>query len=232
MRRNNKNKVLNSKNENYEEEYHTEMHKHLLTDDNYFNARAEMALEDYFKPEEDFNLEDNWVLEFGCGLGQNIAKIPNAVGFDVSKFALRMAQDRGVKVITKLSGSDNVYDYVFCRHVLEHLENPLEFLKLMRACLINTGKLILILPMEKHGVVRLEKSDNQHLYSWNFRCINNLLFRAGFQPVHNKVIKRTGFKKLLPLRKISFGTYKFATHLAALINGNKEMMIVAAKKNG
>lgn len=215
--------------EEYEEDYHSETHRYLLIDDIYYNARAEIALEDYFKDVEGFNLQKSWVLEFGCGLGQNIAKIPNAVGFDISNFALRMAQDRGIKVTTKLGVCHNAYDFVFSRHVLEHLENPLETLKMMRECLVNDGKLILILPMERQQFVKIERSQNQHLYGWNFQTINNLLFRAGFQPFDNKVIRKTGFKKLLPLRKVSFKLYKFATSLAAYWSGSKEMMVIAIK---
>ena len=68
----------------YEEKYHQEIHKYLLKDEEYYTLRAKLAKERYFK-----NIsESKKILEFGCGLGQNIFNLNNAEGYDISKFSL------------------------------------------------------------------------------------------------------------------------------------------------
>jgi SAM-dependent methyltransferase len=62
----------------YEEWYHTERHSTHFNDD-YYNARAEIAVKKFF---DGFDTSKS-ILDFGCGLGQNIYKIPNAVGYDI-----------------------------------------------------------------------------------------------------------------------------------------------------
>ena len=73
------------------------------------------------------------------------------------------------------------------------------------------------------------KDENQHLYNWNFNTITNLLVRAGFKPIDYKILRRTGFYKLLPFSRISFSLYLFLTKLAAIISGSRHMRIISIK---
>src|SRR4051812_8216755 len=105
----------------YERGYHTERHKHLLADDEYFWARAEAQVQLYFAPEE----RSRRIFEYGCGIGQGIAKLPNASGWDVSGEAREACRSRGLTVFEKLDDVPRAqWDIVFCRHVLEHIEHP------------------------------------------------------------------------------------------------------------
>jgi hypothetical protein len=114
--------------------------------------------------------------------------------------------------------------------MLEHSENPPQDLKKMRGALKKGGKLILVLPMERHKEVPLELSQNQHLYGWNFQTINNLLIKNGFKPIKNKVLKNAGYTRLLSLYRKSPKIYAIATHLASYLSNSKEMIIVAIKE--
>jgi len=215
-----------TKEQYYDEGYHKPTHKNLLKNFEYYKARAHLSKVKYFGGVED----DNRILEYGIGMGQNIFLFPNAYGHDISKFAMDECNKRGVKTMPDLTGCDGLFDVVFSRAVLEHLDNPLEALKIMNKCLRPGGKLILVLGIEKQKRVKIEPSQNQHLYGWNFQTINNLLFKAGFHPQENTFLRGTGYNKLLALNKKSPKLYHLATYLAALAVGSKEMKIVAIKE--
>ena len=217
------------KDNNYEEEYHLNRHSNLYNDSEYYFARARIALRLFFKGIK----KSSKILEYGCGLGQNIClmKNINAIGYDTSKFALDFCKKKGVRTVSKLKDLDKYgeFDVVLSCEVLEHLENPLMALEEMNSQLKKGGKLILILPIDKWNKPKID-DDNQHLYNWNFNTITNLLVRAGFYPVHYNIIKATGFKRLLWASRISFELYFFLTKLAAIISGSKHMKIIAIKK--
>ena len=211
--------------ENYEKEYHLNRHNHLYKDKLYYHTRAKVALRLFFKGIK----KSSKVLEYGCGLGQNIFLVKNSVGYDVSEFALDFCRKKGIKVVKDLRLLYEKFDVVLACEVLEHLENPLGALKEMNVQLKKDGKLILILPIEKD--TRPTTLDvNQHLYSWKFQSITNLLLRAGFYPIKYEVIRGTGFKKFLWAIGISFWLYFFLIKLAARISGSKHMKIIAIKK--
>ena len=211
----------------YETEYHKKLHGHLYSNKKYYNLKAKLALSKYFKGIP----KDKKILEYGCGLGQNIYLLQNAIGYDISEFSLDFARKKGIKVTNDIKViKDESCDIVFSAHVLEHLENPLETLKLMQKKLKKGGKLILVLPVEKHGKANFKLDDSQHLYCWNFRTINNLLINAGFQPIKNSYFGGAGYGKLLSISKINLNLYVLLTRFISFLYNAKEMKIIAIKK--
>ena len=209
----------------YEKEYHTDKHRYLHNDE-YYKARAKLTLKKYFNNVQ----RGQSVLEFGCGMGQNIYYLPNAYGYDISSYALQKCREKRIKVYNDFDKvPENSFDVVFSCHVLEHLEDPLKNIKQLRKKLKKDGKLILVLPVEKHRKASFRPDKNQHLYSWNFRTINNLLAKSGFKVTENEYLRGKAYMKLLPFSSISFGLYSFLTGFAGLFGG-KEMKIVAVKK--
>ena len=210
----------------YEKEYHTLLHRHLYSSKEYYLIRAKLALKKYFN-----NIpKKEKIIEFGCGLGQNIYFLPNAIGYDISKFSLNFCRKMNIKVVENLNKTKNDFDCVFSAHVLEHMENPYETLKLMKSKLKKGGKLILILPAEKHKKAAFKVDKNQHLYCWNFQVINNLLIKTGFDVVENKYVYGSGYRKLLAFSRINLELYDFLTKLVSFITCAKEMKIVAIKR--
>ena len=216
----------NSKNTvDYEEWYHTERHNTHFNDD-YYTARAEIAVSKFFNG---FDVSKR-ILDFGCGLGQNIYKLPNAIGYDISKFGVEFCKKKGVNATNDLTAlPDETFDIVLSAHVLEHHPNPKEMLGNIFSKLKKGATLILVIPHEVHGKAQYTLDLNQHLFSWNFQTINNLLLTTGFIVRKNKYIRGAGYNKLLKLAKLNFGLYRMATNLLSRLSGIKEMMIIAEK---
>jgi SAM-dependent methyltransferase len=211
----------------YEEWYHTERHNTHFNDE-YYNARGKIAVDKFF---EGFD-HNARILDFGCGLGQNILYMPNAMGYDISKFGVEFARKKGINATNDLDSVPNEgFDIVVSTHVLEHHPHPKTMLEDIYKKLKVGGKLILVLPYEKHGSSDGKLDLNQHLFTWNFQTINNLLLTTGFTIEKNKYVRGAGYNKLLPLIKIGgFGLYRSATNLLSRLAGIKEMMTIAVKK--
>lgn len=212
----------------YDTEYHSKRHAHIIADDEYFWARAEASARLYFTADE----QKQRIFEYGCGIGQGFAAIPNAAGWDVSSEARKLCRQRKLNIYERLSDvPKKAWDIVFCRHVLEHVESPLEVLQNMNELVADRGELYLILPKESHGSAPFEPDLDQHLYSWNYRTVNNLLHRAGFTPYMNRDSYILGYRVLLPIRRL-FGkdAYYLACRSVGYLKRNAELIIRANPK--
>lgn len=209
----------------YESWYHSTRHSNHFNDA-YYEARAKIAVDKFFSGVN----KNARILDFGCGLGQNIFYMPNAVGYDISKFGIEFCCKKGINATTQLEDVPNEsFDVVFSAHVLEHHPHPMTMLEEMYRKLKKGEKLILVIPHERHGRAEFKYDLNQHLYTWNFQAINNLLLTVGFQIEENRYLRGAGYFRLLPLAKINFSLYRFVTNTVSRLFGIKEMMIVARK---
>jgi SAM-dependent methyltransferase len=213
----------------YNEKYHREVHDYLISDSEYYALRSKIAFRKYFSYVKD--LRSKKMLEFGCGLGQNIFALRNlsCYGYDIAKFSLDFCEKKGIKVF-RLFNQIPSMDLIFSSHVLEHLDNPLETLKSFNKKLSKEGILILVIPRESHERANLEPDlRNYHLYSWNFQTINNLLHKSGFKVVKNQISYGAAYHKLKFLSKISFGLYFLATRIIGRLFNRSELVIIARK---
>lgn len=208
----------------YDRQYHSEVHKNLLTDERYYLFRAKCADKFYWR------YLNGKVLEFGCGLGQNIfLHKENSIGIDISEFALnecgkrRINTKKDIKKIEKES-----FDGVLCCHVLEHLKNPYEAIEEFYRILKKGGKLIIVLPHSRSNKpFRNFKSDvAKHFYSWNFGSINEILEDVGFTIKLNKFNYSYGYSKLY---KLPFKITIILLNLLGRLTDKKEMIILAEK---
>lgn len=210
----------------YEAWYHSTRHQNHFNE-SYYNARAKIALQKFFSGVD----KNSRILDFGCGLGQNIYYLPNAAGYDISRFGIEFCRKKGINATTELEDiADEAFDVVFSAHVLEHHPHPKAMLEDMHRKLKKGKTLILVIPFERHGKGKFEYDLNQHLYTWNFQAINNLLLTVGFEIRDNRYIRGAGYFRLLPLARLNFGLYRFATNFLSRLCGIKEMKIVAIKK--
>jgi SAM-dependent methyltransferase len=210
----------------YESDYHNSLHKYLINNKKYYLIKSRLALRKYLN-----GVKDLKILEFGCGLGQNIYLLKNAYGYDISQFSLKFCKKNGIKVANNLDKLPNDFDVILISHCLEHLNNPFETLKILNKKLKKGGKLILVLPAEKHEKNVLNKMDkSEHLFAWTFRTINHLLMNTNFKPIENKYLYGTGYNKLLKISDINFELYFFLTQLLSRLINSKEMKITAVKQ--
>lgn len=138
---------MKSKGLNYEEQYHGCIHK-ALHGDFYYEQRALISSRKYLK-----NIPKSArILEVGCGLGQNIYLFKNAVGYDISQYSRDFCRKKGVQVIASLEEAvDGSFDAVLFCHSLEHVPNPYELIHAIYPKLKLEGKLLVVLPFERHG---------------------------------------------------------------------------------
>lgn len=78
---------------------------------------------------------------------------------------------------------------VFSAHVLEHHPHPKAMLESINSKLKKDHTLVLVIPHERHGKGKFEYDLNQHLHTWNFQAINNLLITTGFKIQENRYIR-------------------------------------------
>ena len=209
----------------YDEGYHGEVHANLISNEVYYRAVAQASQAFYLSPGE----AALRILDYGCGLGQFIYGLKNAAGFEISGEARRHCKGRGLHVWGRLGDVPaGQWDIVIVRHVLEHLEAPAEALRAMRQLLAPSGTLIIVLPREGHGAASYEPDVHRHLYCWNFRNLNNLLYVAGYQPYVNKYRYLRGFGVLLPLYRWGLhGLYRIAVQASGWLVRNAELYVRA-----
>jgi len=209
----------------YDAGYHGARHRELITDDSYFAARAEVQARFYFSDSE----RQKRIFEYGCGIGQGIAALPHAAGWEISAEARAACRRRNLNVYDTLEEVPrHAWDIVFCRHVLEHLERPIDALANMCELLQPAGELFIIVPKEKHRKLKLVPTLDQHLHCWNFCSLNNLLFRAGLIPHSNEYRYALGWHKFLPIHKhFGPGAYYRVTTLGGMLRRNGELVVRA-----
>ncbi len=98
----------------------------------------------------------------------------------------------------------------------------------MRNLVAPGGEVYLILPKEDHHYSALIPDLDQHLYSWNFRTLNNLVSRAGLVPYHNEYRYALGWRAFLPIRKyVGKEAYYHITKIGGIFRRNGELIVRA-----
>jgi SAM-dependent methyltransferase len=115
---------------------------------------------------------------------------PGSVGLDASEENVGVTEGKGLNVLRAdinkgLPFEAMTFDTVFCSHVIEHVDSPLELLRESRRVLRRGGRIILGVPIEK-TLVRLVREDyfgghEGHLYGLSAECAGRLLRHAGFR---------------------------------------------------
>jgi SAM-dependent methyltransferase len=135
------------------------------------------------------------LLDIGCGVGNFLAAARDA-GFDVTGIelnqnAVRFAQEHyGLQNILAMRPANfyaahpqEKFDVVTFFEVLEHQEDPGEFLNLAKNSLADGGCIALSVPNRNRwqkGVETLDFPPN-HLTRWSPRALENFLVRSGFE---------------------------------------------------
>ncbi|MFA6040250.1 MAG: class I SAM-dependent methyltransferase [Methylophilus sp.] len=133
------------------------------------------------------------LLDVGCGSGAKLQLAKN-LGFEVTGLeldtnAVAVARSEGLNVILgdykSLEQFNTTFNYIICSHVLEHVHEPIELLKLLIGTLSENGTLLLSLP-NAQSHLRQHFSENwrgieapRHIAIPTARQINNIINKFG-----------------------------------------------------
>lgn len=211
------------------DEYHKVRHQELFNNPALIEAWGTYAQLTYF-PEV---RPTDKILEVGCGLGNNlvhIRKMAEVYATEPSPAARDFAKGIGINAVASLEDLPTAlqFDYVFLRHVLEHVSEPHAFLTELRGRLKPDGKIIIVLPTESpYSPVNPSDLDH-HLYCWNRQTISNLLTDTGYKVTTARISHHNGRRVLLPLyRRLGPKTYHKATQWFGRLTKAAELIAVA-----
>jgi SAM-dependent methyltransferase len=180
------------------------------------------------------------VLEFGVGVGWNLARLPCAerVGYDVSTHLRDFVESKGIRFIsTEADIPFGSYDVVIAHHVLEHLTDPFPTLLKIGKWLRPGGRLLVYLPYEFERRYRGYDAEDldHHLYSWNAQTAAALVASAGFEIRQAKVttfgFDRFAAKRAAALRLGKYGYLLLRSGLR-IAAGTKEVLVVSERVAG
>ena len=126
------------------------------------------------------------VLDFGCGRGKFLDVLKRCAW---ETFGIEPAMDAAFSRHQRLTTvpAQPTFDLVIAHHVLEHVTNPLALLRQFAAAARPGGHLFVAVPrldtLPMHRDYRYVLS-RVHVTAYTSACMDGLLRRAGWQPVH------------------------------------------------
>jgi hypothetical protein len=145
----------------------------------------------FFLAKEAYGLQKSKVIDLGASDGRYLAHFgPGSKGVEYSETDRKSAIEKGYDVVPGNLNRDfdffpnESFDFLFCSHVIEHLESPYLFLKKARAYGGDGAKLVLGYPLE-YSLVRLLGDPyfghDGHVYSFSLANMRKLMAEAGFE---------------------------------------------------
>lgn len=133
------------------------------------------------------------ILDIGCAAGDLISLNPEIIeGIDFDEDSLRIAESRGYRV-KKIDIDTSMhllesekYEGIWAMHVIEHLYNPLNFLKEVRRLLILGGKAVIYTPNCPYLLYRINKNfwnDYTHKRPFTKFTLERIAYDAGFRKI-------------------------------------------------
>lgn len=144
------------------------------------------------------------VLEFGAGLGQNLAEIGAAEKWavDISETSARACRSQGFHWHESLDAVPaGHFDVILAHHSLEHVPAPHAILRQLRQKVKADGRLFIAVPVEDGAVPKdMGELDLQcHLHSWTPNTLKNLCLVSGWRPLWIKRQCGRGLHRTLAL---------------------------------
>lgn len=130
------------------------------------------------------------ILDVGCATGNFMAVKPEVMeGVEMDEDSFRLAKERGFNVlrldVDKELGqlSSGKYQGIFAKHVIEHLNDPLKFLKEVKRILALGGKAIILTPNCPYMLERGFFDDYTHQHPFTAKSLKMLAHDAGFKDI-------------------------------------------------
>jgi len=159
----------------------------ISADEKEFAFLSEYAFHMHFRGRPHWRHDWGRVVDFGGRIGERTKLIDNVVVVEIDSVARKWMKEHGRECLESMDTiKDGSIDTLYSSHALEHLENPIDYLRLFARKMKPDGILILAIPYETGGFEGTATDSNGHLYAWNMITINTLLERAGFTVKSNR----------------------------------------------
>lgn len=176
------------------------------------------------------------LLEIGCGSGRKLAYLKkfgwDVEGVDFDSTAVEIARHRGLNVrlgeLEEQTYSENIFDAVVSSHVLEHVPEPIGFLKECHRILKPGGQLVFTTPNAGsygHQIFRSQwrgLEPPRHLHVFSEDSLRYAAAIAGFQNIRCDATGRGGHALFASLMLKKHGT--FSPHNLTLWNKLERLM--------
>ncbi|PJE57917.1 MAG: hypothetical protein COU81_03575 [Candidatus Portnoybacteria bacterium CG10_big_fil_rev_8_21_14_0_10_36_7] len=126
------------------------------------------------------------ILDIGCATGNFVAVNPGIIeGIDIDKDSLKIAMERGLNAryldAEKMNNlSSNHYNGIFAKQVIEHLDNPLEFMKQIHRVLKPGGRAVLLTPNCPWALRKFFWDDYTHKQPFTLKSLKTISQDSGF----------------------------------------------------
>jgi 2-polyprenyl-3-methyl-5-hydroxy-6-metoxy-1,4-benzoquinol methylase len=132
------------------------------------------------------------ILDFGCGAGGFLNKAKDLAssveGVELESRVKDYWQEK-IAIHPKLEMAGMDYDLITAFHVLEHLPNPIEILKILGNKLSEMGRIIIEVPNSEDALLTLYESEDfqnftywsQHLFLFNAETLSHIARKAGLR---------------------------------------------------
>jgi len=143
------------------------------------------------------------VLEFGSGLGgfcYRIQKYVNqVVGIDLDPQSKKFYEENNIPFFQHLDDlEDNSFDSIVSFHVLEHIPDPIEQLKILQKKIKSGGSIYIEVPNSNDALLSIYNSKEfkefnanpEHLYTFNSENLKSVGIKSGLQVGYVKQIQR------------------------------------------
>jgi SAM-dependent methyltransferase len=159
---------------------------------------------------QDIFTKDTHLLEIGCASGFFLyevrPRVKTVTGVELTKEYVNFAINKGLDVRESLDAIPaESYDLIFMFHVLEHIHDPIEFLKEVKNKLSPTGKLIIEVPNVDDILVSIYKINNHLDFYWEIA--HNYYFS---KETLEKVLEKAGYRyEMFPLQRYDLSNHMY-----------------------
>jgi SAM-dependent methyltransferase len=158
------------------------------------------------------------LLEIGCGEGAFLnkikIKIPDVIGIEYNKQAIKAARKSGLTIFTPEDYDillRKSFDTIVSFHVLEHMKDPVKFIQLLSTLIKDDGKICLSVP-NQDGIIQLinpcvHNMPPHHATRWHKKTFEVLAQRL------NLSIERISYEPLATKDHYYYTAYWINSHI-------------------
>lgn len=144
------------------------------------------------------NINKNMIiLDFGAGIGTFANEIKkedyNILCIELDDYQRKIIESKDIKTFKTLDEiEDNSLDFIYSLNVLEHIENDLEILEILKNKLKSNGEIFLYLPAFQILFTSMDEKVG-HFRRYNFKMLEELAKRCELKIINKSYVDSLGF---------------------------------------